>query len=178
MARLVVLTEGLTGRSVELTAERTTIGRVEDNTFQLAEPSVSSHHCEVLFQSGQVMVKDLNSTNGTFIEGDQVTAEAPLKPGQVLRLGKIELRLEDGGGAPSSPAKQADKTIMMPRGVKLNELEQGTRAGGFDTVGKGFSKKDNKANKVFLYVGIAVFVVIVVVLLFVLSQIGAQSPRR
>ena len=47
MARLVVLTEGFTGLSHELKAEKVTIGRVEDNVFQIAEASVSSHHSPV-----------------------------------------------------------------------------------------------------------------------------------
>ena len=45
MAKLVILTQGMTGRAHELNVDRTTIGRVEDNTFQIADPSVSSHHC-------------------------------------------------------------------------------------------------------------------------------------
>jgi pSer/pThr/pTyr-binding forkhead associated (FHA) protein len=72
MAKLVVVTEGLSGRSHELTAERTTVGRVEDNTFPIAEPSISSHHCEILLQGSEVRIKDLNSTNGTFIDGQQI----------------------------------------------------------------------------------------------------------
>ena len=93
MAKLVVLSAGLTGRTHELKVDKTTIGRVEDNTFQIAEPSVSSHHCEVLLRGNDVVVKDLNSTNGTFINGEKIT-ESVLKPGQILRLGQIELRLE------------------------------------------------------------------------------------
>ena len=50
MAKLVVLSAGMTGRTHELKVDKTTIGRVEDNTFQIAEPSVSSHHCEVLLR--------------------------------------------------------------------------------------------------------------------------------
>ena len=45
MAKLVILTQGMTGRAHELNVDRTTIGRVEDNTFQIVDPSVSSHHC-------------------------------------------------------------------------------------------------------------------------------------
>src|SRR5258708_37587814 len=93
MAKLVVLSAGMTGRTHELKVEKTTIGRVEDNTFQIAEPSVSSHHCELILKGNDVLVKDLNSTNGTFINGEKVT-ESILKTGQVLRLGQIELRLE------------------------------------------------------------------------------------
>src|SRR5664279_5090314 len=99
MAKLVVLSAGMTGRTQELKVDKTTIGRVEDNIFQIAEPSVSSHHCEVLLRGKDVVVKDLNSTNGTFINGERVTERA-IKPGQILRLGQIEMRLETGEAAP------------------------------------------------------------------------------
>jgi pSer/pThr/pTyr-binding forkhead associated (FHA) protein len=168
MAKLVVLSEGMTGRSHELNVEKTTIGRVEDNTFQIAEPSVSSHHCEVLMRGSDIVVRDLNSTNGTFINGEKIT-ESTLKPGQVLRLGQIELRLESGA-APPAPANKTTQTMAMKRGVSLNELEQGPRA-GFDTASRGFSKKDNKVNKIFLIAGIAVGVVILALFLYLFTTI-------
>src|ERR1700744_5517972 len=103
MAKLVLLSAGMTGRTHDLKTEKTTIGRVEDNTFQIAEPSVSSHHCEVLLQGNDVIIKDLNSTNGTFINNQQITTEGVLKAGQILRLGQVELRLETAAaGAPPS----------------------------------------------------------------------------
>src|SRR6185369_756 len=111
MAKLVVLSAGMTGRSHELKADTTTIGRVEDNTFQIAEPSVSSHHCEILLKGSEVMVKDLGSTNGSFINGEKVT-ESVLKPGQILRLGQIEMRLETDSMAASSSKKQVDQTMV------------------------------------------------------------------
>ena len=181
MAKLVVLSAGMTGRSVELKVDKTTIGRVEDNVFQIAEASVSSHHCEILLRGDDVVVKDLDSTNGTFINGEKVS-ESVLKPGQVLRLGQVELRLENGASvaapAPSAqPApvitptkKPLDQTMVM-RGVSLDELNQGPRTKGFDT-SKAFSKKSNKANLWFLVIGIAVFLIIGVVLLVTLSGIG------
>jgi len=169
MAKLVVLSAGMTGRTQELKVDKTTIGRVEDNTFQIAEPSVSSHHCEVLLQGSDVVIRDLNSTNGTFINGEKVT-EKVIKPGQILRLGQIEMRLEtDTPGAPAK--KQIDQTLVMQRGVSLNELEQGTRSGGFGTKGSGFSKKDDKVNKIFWVVAAVVGLLIVGLLLFALTKI-------
>ncbi len=47
MAKLVVLTEGFGGRVLELSTEKATVGRLDDNKFSLSEPSVSSHHCEL-----------------------------------------------------------------------------------------------------------------------------------
>ena len=90
MAKLVVLSEGMAGQSYELKVDRTTVGRVEDNTFPIAQPSVSSHHCEIYLRGNDVVVKDLNSTNGTFINNNQVTTEAVLKPGEIC-LGQVEL---------------------------------------------------------------------------------------
>ena len=147
--------------------DKTTIGRVEDNTFQIAEPSVSSHHCEVLMRGSDVVVKDLNSTNGTFINGEKVSDESVLKPGQVLRLGQIEMRLETE--ATTTPSKKVDQTMVMQRGVSLNDLEQGPRA--FDNTSKVFTKKDNKANKIFIIAAAAVGVVIVGLVLYILALI-------
>src|ERR1041385_701466 len=95
MARLVLLSEGLTGRTHELKVDRTTLGRVADNTFEIPEASVSSHHCEILLRGSEVVVKDLGSTNGTFINGEK-SGEAVLRPEQLLRWGRFEMRLKPG----------------------------------------------------------------------------------
>jgi pSer/pThr/pTyr-binding forkhead associated (FHA) protein len=175
MAKLVILSEGMTGRSHELTAEKTTIGRLEDNTFTIGDPSVSSHHCEVLLRGGDVIVRDLNSTNGTYINGERIT-EAPLKPGQILRLGQVELRLESETAAPAAaaPRKTPEGTMILQRGISPTDLEQSARA-SFDTVSAGFSKKNDKAGKIFLYVSIGVGVVIVALLIyaFFIAKTGA-----
>jgi|ERR1022692_1124114 pSer/pThr/pTyr-binding forkhead associated (FHA) protein len=193
MAKLVVLSPEQKGRSYELKVDKTTIGRVEDNTFQITESSVSSHHCEVLLRGSDVVIKDLNSTNGSFINGEKIS-ESVLKPGQTLRLGQIELRLEAGDstttppvpGAPPAPApatgsttssqrKQLDQTVVMKRGVSLDELEQGTRTSGFDTSSKGFSKKSNKTNRWFLIGGVIVVVIVGIVFLYILSTVGSRK---
>ena len=176
MAKLVILTQGLTGRSHELNVDHTTIGRVEDNLFQIAEASVSSHHCEVLLRGSDVVIKDLNSTNGTFINGEQIT-ESVLKPGQTLRLGQVELKLETGtpasapasapatAPAPGPAKKQGEATMVIPRGVSLSELEGGGRPPGFDT-SKDFSKKRNRSG-IYFWIGVGIVGVIIVVLLYI-----------
>jgi len=159
----------MTGRTHDLKAEKTTVGRVEDNSFQIAEPSVSSHHAELLLRGNDVIVRDLNSTNGTFINGEKIT-ESPIKPGQILRLGQIEMRLETDT-PPGNSKKPLDQTMVMQRGVSLTELETGARR-GFDSKGTGFAKKDNKVNKIVITVCIVLGVVIVVLLLYVFAIAG------
>ena len=194
MAKLVVLSAGMNGRTHDLNVDKTTIGRVEDNTFQIADPSVSSHHCEVLLRGTDVVIKDLNSTNGSFINGEKIS-ESVLKPGQTLKLGQIELQLltdgmaipaakpapaapAPGGSAPAPAAapvapapRKMDSTMVVPRGVNLNELSEGARGPGFDTTSKGFSKKKNNTNMLFLYIGIGLVVIIGIVLVVVFSQL-------
>jgi FHA domain len=169
MLKLVVLSPGMTGRTHELKVEKTTIGRLDDNTFVIAEPSVSSHHCEVLLRGSEVVVRDLNSTNGTFISGEKIT-EKVLKIGQLLRLGQVEMRLEaDAAGAPAK--KQFDRTTVIAGGVKLTELEQGARGAGFDTKGAGFSKKDNRVNEIFIIIGVILGLVILGLLIYIATMI-------
>ncbi len=174
MAKLVIVSQSMAGRSHELHADRTTIGRVEDNTFQIVDPSVSSHHCEVLLRGSEILIRDLNSTNGTFI-GDARISESPLKPGQTMRLGQIELKLEAEGapatplgapsGGPPPPAKKpVDATMIMPRGVSLSELESSGRTPGFDSTSTVFKKKKKKS-ALYFWIGAAVVVVVIAVLL-------------
>ncbi len=168
MLKLVVLSPGMTGRTWELDTVKTTIGRLGDNTFPIADPSVSSHHCEVLLRGGEVLIRDLNSTNGTYISGEKVTERA-LKPGQILRLGQVEMRLETD--APAVPGKiHFDRTTVIPGGVTLTELEQ-SASGGFDTESLGFSKKDNRVNQIFVIIGIVLGLVILALLIYVAMTI-------
>jgi pSer/pThr/pTyr-binding forkhead associated (FHA) protein len=171
MARLVILSEGLTGTAHELTVEKTTIGRVDDNTFPIPEGSVSSHHCEVLLRGSDIIIRDLNSTNGTFINGHQVTGEAPLKPGQILRLGQIEIRLEDAASAKAAAAakKLPQQTMVIPQGVKLGQ-EPSTTV-NFEK--SAFAKKSNKGTKIFIGVIVIIAIAVGVLLYIMLNKSGA-----
>ena len=163
MAKLVVLNEGLAGQSYELKVEKTTIGRVADNSFPIVQGSVSSHHCEVLLKGSDVVIRDLNSTNGTFINGQQIT-EAVLKPSQILRLGQVEVRLE-GDQTSATQKKTLDHTQVVPQGIKFEELGQLAKSGS-----PGFEKRSNTGTKVFIIVAIIVGVCVLAGLAWVLLK--------
>ena len=195
MAKLVILNQGMTGRTFDLSVERTTVGRVEDNAFQIADASVSSHHAEIILRGPDIVIKDLNSTNGSFIGNEKIT-ETVLKPGQILKFGQVELRIDDGSpvsappapapassGKPPAPApapasgKKQDGTMVVPRGVSLSDLEQGgTRPSGFST-NTAFSKKKSKINIYFVVGGIVVAVVIIVLILILISKVHNAGPQ-
>jgi len=101
MAKLVVISKGLPALSHELSGDWTTIGRADSNTFQIVESSVSARHCEVRLKGGELAVRDLLSTNGTFVGGKNIT-EAILKTGETLRVGEVELRFEASAVSPGT----------------------------------------------------------------------------
>jgi predicted component of type VI protein secretion system len=72
------------------------IGRAEEAKFRIQQDSVSRRHCEVFIKDGGVYVRDLGSTNGTFLDGEQVTAAVAsfVKPGSEIRIGGVVFRVE------------------------------------------------------------------------------------
>ena len=80
-------------RLFTLNGSKTTIGRSANSTVAIEDESVSEHHCEIFNRNGEVMVKDLGSANGTFVDGQRIV-EATLKPEQTLRVGNVEFLVE------------------------------------------------------------------------------------
>ncbi|HEY5793340.1 MAG TPA: FHA domain-containing protein [Chthoniobacterales bacterium] len=73
----------------DLPEEKVTVGRLPDNTLQISDESVSSHHAELTFEQGLYHLRDLGSTNGTFVNGEMVT-DVILQEGDQIRFGKVE----------------------------------------------------------------------------------------
>jgi pSer/pThr/pTyr-binding forkhead associated (FHA) protein len=67
-----------------------TIGRLPDNAVIIDNPAVSGHHARVFSESGAVILEDLNSTNGTFVNGQETTRRV-LRHGDVMLVGKHQL---------------------------------------------------------------------------------------
>lgn len=114
MPRLVATNLSLAGSMFELGEAWATVGRADGNAIQIVEASVSGRHCEVRLREGELLVRDLLSTNGTFVGGKKIS-EAALLPGQVLRLGDIELRFESAAAtvAASAPVPSNFATEMQ-----------------------------------------------------------------
>src|SRR5438552_2392636 len=70
------------------------IGRADYNDIVLPDPSVSTAHAKLQRREGVWVVVDLDSTNGTFVDGERVTGESPLAPGALLRFGDMQVVFE------------------------------------------------------------------------------------
>jgi hypothetical protein len=94
-ARLILLDGENAGAAYALD-EVNLIGRAADNSILLADSTVSAYHVRLTFQGGQWWVEDLGSRNGTTV--NELTLEAPMVVtyGDVVRLGRVPMRLERG----------------------------------------------------------------------------------
>jgi diguanylate cyclase (GGDEF)-like protein len=80
------------GELHELTRERTVVGRSPDAQIRLGSDGVSRAHAEILLDGGRVRVRDLGSTNGTFLNGERAEARE-LRDGDKLSIGEVTLML-------------------------------------------------------------------------------------
>jgi pSer/pThr/pTyr-binding forkhead associated (FHA) protein len=94
MVFLKVLSGEAKGVRIEIDQDETHIGRTHDNRLTIPSTAASSHHCEVVRAGRAYTIRDLNSTNGTSLNGIMVR-EARLKPEDVITVGGIEI-LFDG----------------------------------------------------------------------------------
>ncbi|MBN1981260.1 MAG: FHA domain-containing protein [Chitinivibrionales bacterium] len=103
---LVFLKKDGTTSSFTLPSTVTFIGRRQDCDFCIPLMVVSRRHCEVNMDSGKVTVRDLQSRNGTLVNGDPIE-EAHLKAGDVLTIGPVKLVTQiDGVPADFEPYLQ------------------------------------------------------------------------
>ena len=93
MLKLLVKSGPLAAQVFELRYGTNRLGRGPANDFQIGDPSVSTSHCEILVEGSSILVRDLGSTNGTFIDRAPIR-EARLRPGQTLHIGSVELELD------------------------------------------------------------------------------------
>jgi CheY-like chemotaxis protein len=117
MAKLIVTSKGLPASIFELSNHWVTIGRAPTNAFQILEASISGHHCEVLWRGDELVVRDMRSTNGTFINGVMVS-EGVVAAGETFRLGEVELKFDKTPALPkisiSAPGATSKNPLPSP----------------------------------------------------------------
>jgi pSer/pThr/pTyr-binding forkhead associated (FHA) protein len=109
-----------------------TIGRSPDNALIIDNPAVSGHHARVFSESGAVILEDLNSTNGTFVNGQHTTRRV-LRSGDVLQIGKHQLVFEntqEWSAAPPQLPALGDTVYLDTKQHRalLSTLEDGRQA--------------------------------------------------
>ena len=95
MARLLIKTGGLENQTLELRFGTNRVGRDPDCDFSIDHPTVSSNHCELVLSSEGVMLRDCDSTNGTFVNGERITSQR-LADGDRVNVGRTALTYRGG----------------------------------------------------------------------------------
>ena len=106
MPFLEILNGDLAGRRFEIAGDPVTIGRAADNVVALDDPASSGRHCSVVRTAGTCTLRDHDSTNGTLLNGERIR-EAPLRPGDVLRVGSVEIAFRGDAPAGREPTRVA-----------------------------------------------------------------------
>jgi pSer/pThr/pTyr-binding forkhead associated (FHA) protein len=99
-----------------------TVGRQDGCQLRIASSQVSRKHCELGIRDGKLYVRDLKSSNGTFVDGAKIEGEVELTPGQVLTVGNVVFRVELEG-APRRPASGKPGDTAVAQAVAAQEDE-------------------------------------------------------
>lgn len=119
--RLISVAGPLKGTAWVLRSGLNCVGRADDNQICFNDQTISSHHCEIDVGDFWVKVRDLDSTNGTRVDG-RLVHEAELHHGQRLTLGDLEFFLEVGLAQVAIPSLAESSSVPMP------PLEEGIAA--------------------------------------------------
>jgi hypothetical protein len=110
MARLVLSIDGQELAEYNMSKERYTIGRLPDNDIRIDNPAVSGHHALIINILNDSFLEDLNSTNGTYVNGKIVKKHA-MQHGDVITVGHHSLRFVDSEA--DEPADEFAKTMVI-----------------------------------------------------------------
>ncbi|MGH8242825.1 MAG: FHA domain-containing protein [Steroidobacteraceae bacterium] len=118
MARLILSLDGQVLAEYNMTKERYTVGRLPDNDVRIDNAAVSGHHGLIINILNDSFLEDLNSTNGTYVNGKLIKKHA-LTHGDVITIGHHHLRFVDSQ-VESSEQDEFERTLVIQPG-QVNE---------------------------------------------------------
>jgi pSer/pThr/pTyr-binding forkhead associated (FHA) protein len=122
MAKLILSMDNLVLKEIPLNKERTTLGRKAHNDIQIDNLAISGEHAVIVTILNDSFLEDLNSTNGTFVNGQQVKKHF-LQNNDVIELGKYRLKYVNEAPAQASQA-DFEKTMVLRPDMMRKAAEQ------------------------------------------------------
>jgi pSer/pThr/pTyr-binding forkhead associated (FHA) protein len=144
MAKLILSMDGLVLKEIPLTKERMTIGRKPHNDIQIDNLAISGEHAAVVTILNDSFLEDLNSTNGTLVNGQPIKKHF-LKNGDVVELGKYKLKYIAELTAQAEAADFEKTMIMRPKAAATSvpaaplaaqKSAGDTHSGGMEATGR------------------------------------------
>ncbi|MDH3485089.1 MAG: ATPase, T2SS/T4P/T4SS family [Myxococcales bacterium] len=112
MYAVVITDEGGVRRRLDFSKPEVTVGRVQGNDIVLAKRNVSKQHARLSLMGERAVVVDLNSTNGTWVNGRKITSPHPLKSGDKIYIANFIITLESGEN--DQPESSAEGSLSEP----------------------------------------------------------------
>jgi len=135
MSRLVLKFESTQLKEVPLGTHPVTIGRAPDNDIQIDNLAVSNYHARVYVEAGSLVVEDLNSLNGSFLNDIRVE-RAMLKDGDTILIGKHEIMVDQTHDVAlladelrKAPAPRVNETMILDTHERRKLLDMAVAAG-------------------------------------------------
>ena len=114
MARLILSLDNQVLAEYNMSKERYTVGRLPDNDVRIDNPAVSGHHSLIINILNDSFLEDLNSTNGTYVNGKLIKKHA-LQHSDVITIGHHQLRFSDQQSN-DTEQDEFEKTMVIPTG--------------------------------------------------------------
>ena len=111
MPKMIVSIDGVVIKEVQLTKDRTTLGRRPYNDIVIDNLAVSGEHSVMQMSGTDVTLEDLNSTNGTYVNGKAIKKQA-LQDGDTVEIGKYKIKFVHAG-----VQEKHEKTVVVSRGT-------------------------------------------------------------
>jgi pSer/pThr/pTyr-binding forkhead associated (FHA) protein len=133
----VITEKGGTQRQVPFDPQvkpEVSIGRVQGNDVVLPKGNVSKRHAQIILKEGKFVVRDLKSTNGTYVNGRRIASPVVIRAGDKVFVGDFVLEIEEGAGADLEPPperlhvraerREVDVVLVLdPGDVRLRDTE-------------------------------------------------------
>ena len=117
MARLILSLDGQVLAEYNMNKEWYTVGRLPDNDIRIDNPAVSGHHSLIINILNDSFLEDLNSTNGTYVNGKLIKKHA-LQHGDVITAGHHQLRFVDSQSGDTEP-DEFERTMVITPGTAM-----------------------------------------------------------
>jgi hypothetical protein len=147
----------LEGKVFDLLEERVTVGRALDNTIRMEDGTISHHHAMFVLEPDGYKLRDLNSTNGSRVNGMRTT-ETKLNNGDQVRMGSVEMRYE------ADIKKVSQPLPPQQAGVDINEVGKGSGVPPAFGSTSPFGHKKQGAGDLWMWVVLGLALIAVLVL--------------
>lgn len=116
MFQITINEKGGQAKSLDFDKTEITIGRVQGNDIVLPKGNISKRHSRIVLKDGKFIIIDMQSTNGTYVNGKKITTPQVVKSTDKIYIGDFTLQLSsaNGAGAEAAPAKARGATAADP----------------------------------------------------------------